>query len=96
MKLQRKILAMLVIGLALITMYCRPVRAEKWSGTDVTVVEEAATEAGREPSDPLINTDQGDILLFAFLMAGTVGGFVGGYYCRDLFSESSDTEKGES
>jgi hypothetical protein len=33
----------------------------------------------------LINTDQGDLLLFFFLVAGTVGGFVAGYCFRELF-----------
>jgi len=32
-----------------------------------------------------INTDKGDILLFVFLLAGTAGGFVMGYYFRDVF-----------
>lgn len=57
----------------------------KWSGVDETVVEKFATEAGRPPRKPLINTDQGDLLLFVFLVAGTAGGFVGGYYFRELF-----------
>ncbi len=58
----------------------------EWSGVDETVVEKFAEEAGRSPGDPLINTDQGDLLLFVFLLAGAAGGFVGGYYFRELFS----------
>jgi hypothetical protein len=38
--------------------------------------------------DPLINTDQGDLLLFVFLLAGTVGGFAAGYYWRMLLEEN--------
>lgn len=57
----------------------------EWSGVDETVVEKYAKEAGREPRKPLINTDQGDLLLFFFLVAGTVGGFVGGCCFRELF-----------
>jgi ABC-type cobalt transport system substrate-binding protein len=64
----------------------RPFGAE-WSGVDETVVEKFAKEAGRPPRDPYINTDQGDLLLFAFLLAGAVGGFIGGYYFRFLFHE---------
>lgn len=57
----------------------------KWSGVDETVVEKYAEAAGRPAWTPLINTDQGDLLLFFFLVAGTVGGFVGGYCFRELF-----------
>jgi hypothetical protein len=34
-----------------------------WSGVDETVIEHFAEQAGRPARDPLINTDQGDILL---------------------------------
>jgi hypothetical protein len=57
----------------------------RWAGVDKTVVEKYAKEAGREPEPPVINTDQGDLLLFMFLLAGAAGGFVGGYYFRELF-----------
>jgi len=57
----------------------------RWVGVDKTVIEKHAAAAGREPRPPLINTDQGDLLLFMFLLAGTAGGFVGGYYFRELF-----------
>lgn len=59
----------------------------KWPGVDESVVEKMAKEHGREARDPLINTDQGDLLLFIFLLAGAVGGFVGGYYWRMLITE---------
>ena len=60
------------------------VRAEKWKGIDETVVEKVAQEHGRAPVDPIINTDQGDLLLFVFLVAGTIGGFFAGYFYRRL------------
>lgn len=63
--------------------------AEKWQGVDESVVEKYAKEHGREAVKPLINTDQGDLLLFAFLIAGTVGGFAAGYYWRILMVEKS-------
>ena len=59
----------------------------QWSGVDETVVEKFAHEAGRAARDPYINTDQGDILLFVFLLAGVAGGFVLGYYFRDIFAD---------
>ncbi len=62
--------------------------AEKWAGVDEAVVEKVAREHSREAVPPLIDPGQGDLLLFAFLAAGTVGGFAAGYYWRKL------TEKG--
>ncbi|MGD0092296.1 MAG: hypothetical protein ABSE73_20460, partial [Planctomycetota bacterium] len=56
-----------------------------WQGVDETVVEKVAREAGRPPREPFINTDQGDLLLFCFLVAGVIGGFVAGYCFRGLF-----------
>jgi ABC-type cobalt transport system substrate-binding protein len=58
--------------------------SEKWSGVDESVIEKVAKEHGREAREPFINTDQGDLLLFVFLLAGVVGGFIGGYYWRAL------------
>jgi hypothetical protein len=61
--------------------------SEKWPGIDEAVVKKYAKEYGREAKEPLINTDQGDLLLFVFLLAGAVGGFVAGYYWRSLMTE---------
>ena len=61
------------------------VSAHPWSGVDDTVVGKFAKEANRPPSKPLIDTTQGDLGLFVFLLAGLAGGFVGGYYFRELF-----------
>ena len=62
-----------------------PGRAASWSGVDETVIEKFAEKAGRTAREPFINTDQGDLLLFVFLVAGIVGGFIGGYNFRVLF-----------
>lgn len=62
---------------------------EKWPGVDETVVEKYAKEHGREAREPLINTDQGDLLLFVFLLAGTVGGFIAGYSWRRLMERKT-------
>jgi hypothetical protein len=59
----------------------------KWPGVDETVVEKYAKEHGREAREPFINTDQGDLLLFVFLIAGTAGGFAAGYYWRVLLEQ---------
>lgn len=57
----------------------------KWPGVDETVVEKYAKELGREARDPFINTDQGDLLLFLFALAGGLGGFIMGYYWHKVF-----------
>jgi hypothetical protein len=57
----------------------------KWAGVDETVVDEFARKAGRPPREPLINTEQGDLPLFCFLVAGAIGGFIAGYCFRALF-----------
>lgn len=57
---------------------------DKWGGVDESVVEKYAEEHGRSARDPIINTDQGDLLLFVFLLGGAVGGFFGGYYWKML------------
>ncbi len=61
----------------------------RWSGVDEAVVERFAKEHGRESKEPLINTDQGDLLLFVFLIAGAGGGFVAGYYWRRLTEQQT-------
>lgn len=57
----------------------------QWAGVDETVVEKYAEAAGHPARKPFINTDQGDLLLFFFLIAGTAGGFVAGYCFHELF-----------
>ena len=57
---------------------------EKWPGVDEAVVNRIAREHGREGRPSLIPAAEGDLQLFMFLVAGTVGGFVAGYYWRVL------------
>jgi ABC-type cobalt transport system substrate-binding protein len=74
--------------LLLLTAFCilppATPAGEKWSGVDESVIEKVAKEHGQEARKPLINTKQGDLLLFVFLLAGAVGGFIGGYYWKTL------------
>jgi len=81
------LLALGSLPFALCPMQSVAVAAEKWQGVDESVVEKYAKEHGREAKKPLINTDQGDLLLFVFLIAGTVGGFAAGYFWRILMVE---------
>lgn len=64
--------------------------AEKWTGIDVSIVGKYAGKYGHPPRDPYINTDQGDLLLFVFTVAGLIGGIIIGYNFRKLFVEGKD------
>jgi hypothetical protein len=66
--------------------------AEKWSGVDESVIEKIAKEQGREAKSPLINTEQGDLLLFVFLIAGAAGGFAAGYFWKTLLVNRAGRE----
>lgn len=72
--------------LLLTSYFSLALSAEKWQGVDESVVKKFAKEHGREAKDPLINTDQGDLLLFVFLLAGAAGGFAAGYYWHVLIT----------
>lgn len=80
----RKLLFFFAFVLLLCCSIAPAVFAEKWSGIDESVIEKYASEHGREAREPLINTDQGDLLLFVFLLAGAIGGFFAGYYYKEL------------
>jgi len=59
----------------------------QWPGVDETVVGRFAREAGRSSTSPIIDWVHGDSLLFAFLCAGLVAGFVLGFFGRALFTD---------
>ncbi|HMK34477.1 MAG TPA: hypothetical protein VK463_05375 [Desulfomonilaceae bacterium] len=67
----------------------------QWSGIDEAVVNKFAKDAGRPPREPYINPGQGDVLLFCFLVAGAIGGFIIGYQYRGLFPPKA-TSHGDS
>ncbi|MDP2932401.1 MAG: cobalt transporter [Chloroflexota bacterium] len=67
---------------------------EAWGGVDVNVIQKYAADAGRVARTPIINTDQGDLLLFVFTISGAVGGFVVSYCWRKLIGEK-DTVKSD-
>jgi hypothetical protein len=83
--MKKAISILLLTGLLLAGPLCAPGQTASWSGVDETVIEKFAEKAGRTAREPFINTDQGDLLLFVFLLAGIVGGFIGGYNFRVLF-----------
>lgn len=60
-----------------------------WSDTTDVLSNKAASEAGREIRAPLINTEQGNMLIFFFTLGGVVAGFTIGYNWRRLIAEKS-------
>ena len=83
--MRKRALFLLFAGLLLAGPIGTSGRAASWSGVDETVIEKFAEKAGRPAWTPFINTDQGDLLLFVFLLAGAAGGFAAGYWFRILF-----------
>ena len=85
---------LMILGLILLLINCClplvTAAEEKWAGVDDTVVGKYAKEHGREKRVSYINTDQGDLLLFVFLLAGVLGGFTAGYsWCLRCLSSNS-------
>lgn len=72
-----------------VALFGDPVSAADYVGVDEAVVEKFAANAGRRPTPPLLNADNGDLGLFLFLTAGAIGGFVCGYCFRSLYSREN-------
>jgi ABC-type cobalt transport system substrate-binding protein len=87
MKTKKLIMVTAFLLLSVLISYAEN-KEEKWPGVDSAVVEKYAKKYGIQPREPYINTDQGDILLFIFTLAGSVGGFVAGYNFRKIFKEN--------
>ncbi|MBU5611548.1 cobalt ABC transporter permease [Geomonas sp. Red51] len=68
----------------LFAFYFFSLAPKSYQGVDEAVVEKIAKEHGREAKAPIIDLGSGDLLLFAFLGAGVIGGFLAGYYWRQL------------
>lgn len=83
-KLRIILMHLVLLPTVLFTFYFFTLAPRPWTGVDEAVVEKVAREHGREARPPVINTDQGDLLLFLFLVAGALGGFAAGYYWRSL------------
>jgi hypothetical protein len=62
---------------------------DKWPGVDEAVVNKIAREHGHQDRPWLLPAAEGDLQLFMFLLAGTVGGFAAGYYWRVLLEGKS-------
>jgi cobalt/nickel transport protein len=62
----------------------------QWPGVDEAVIGHIAESAGRPESEPLLSWVEGDLLLFMFLCAGLIAGFVIGYFARVAFVEQRE------
>jgi cobalt/nickel transport protein len=90
------LLHIILLPTVMFVFYFFTLGPQSWTGVDETVVERIAGEHGREARRPLIDPGEGDLLLFAFLLAGAAGGFFAGYYWRMLVSEKSVNKQGET
>ena len=78
----------------LFVLYFFTLAPRQWEGVDDAVVAKIAREHGREAKKPtFFDPGEGDLLLFAFLLAGVVSGFGAGYWWRML---TSGKEQGQS
>ncbi|MCA1961960.1 MAG: LppA family lipoprotein [Desulfomonile sp.] len=68
---------------------------DEWPGVDEAVVKKFAEKAGRPAREPFFDPP-GDVLLFAFLLAGAGGGFVAGYQFRALFPPQAERARESS
>ena len=94
-KLKIVMLHIILLPTVLYSFYFFTLAPKSWVGVDEAVVEKIAKEHGREARKPLIDPGEGDLLLFVFLLAGSVGGFAAGYYWRLLVSEKKPNCTGE-
>jgi cobalt/nickel transport system permease protein len=78
-----RIACVMAVGLGSLAALARA--SESWEGVDKTVVEKFAIQAGHPPMEPFFNTEQGDLLLFLFLLSGAPDRFIAGYAFRALF-----------
>jgi cobalt/nickel transport protein len=94
-RLKILMLHMILLPTLIYTLSFFSLAPKSWVGVDEAVVEKVAKEHGREAKPPLVSTDNGDILLFIFLLGGAVGGFAAGYCWRMLVSERKEQSQGK-
>ena len=90
-----KRLLFLLLTLAALLASLQSAMAAPWPGVDESVIEKFAAAAGHPAREPYLNTDQGDLLLFVFLIAGILGGFIAGYYFHALFPPRPRRDQGK-
>jgi len=73
----------LIIFITIILLLSTAFAENKWHGVDESVIEKLASEKGRQVKEPLIPLE-GDIELFCFALFSAIGGFIAGYYLKQL------------
>ena len=62
----------------------------KWTGVDELVINQFAVKGGLHTQTGTPDEEESDeLLLSVFLLAGALGGFVTGYYFRELFPKKT-------
>jgi hypothetical protein len=74
-------IATLVVGTAWLILIRGHASSGRWPGMDEAVIGRFVNPSGSS-SAPLFDWLQGDMLLFAFLVAGLLAGFVLGFFAR--------------
>lgn len=90
-KLKILLMHMIILPTLFFGLYFFVLAPKSWEGVDEAVVEKIAREHGREASAPLVDPGSGDLLLFAFLAAGAVGGFAAGFHWRELTNKGKQS-----
>lgn len=89
------VIGILVMAVAGSIIFAKAHEEGPWIDTTDVVSEQSANALGRQAAEPLINTDQGNMLVFFFTLAGVVGGSIVGYYWRKLMTDKDKLENSE-
>jgi cobalt/nickel transport protein len=81
------VIGILIMAIAGSIIFAKSHEEGPWIDTTDVVSEQSASALGRQAVEPLINTDQGNMLVFFFTLAGVVGGSIVGYYWRMLMTD---------
>jgi cobalt/nickel transport protein len=81
------VIGILILAVAGSVIFARSHKEGPWIDTTDVVAEQSANNIGRQAIDPLINTDQGNMLVFFFTLAGVLAGTVIGYYWYKLMTD---------
>jgi hypothetical protein len=87
------LLHLVLLPTLLFVFYFFTLGPKPWTGVDEAVVQKIAGEHGRVARKPFLDPGDGDLLLFAFLLAGVIGGFGAGYWWRMLTREKEERER---
>jgi len=87
------VIGILVMAITGSVIFARVHEAGPWIDTTEAIAEQSAGAAGRQAAEPFINTDQGNMLVFFFTLAGVMAGTVIGYYWRKLIIDKDKEAK---